>query len=91
MNLVKEMAWLSTISVPTLESGERFIRLTGLPESRRKEAWKTITRERPALAELLRSPGLQAVVAFFDAEIFVDTDVVPSLPAERLRGRQGNR
>ncbi|WP_370601791.1 hypothetical protein [Pseudomonas nitroreducens] len=87
MSVMREMAWLTTISVPALSGDEKFVRLTGLPESRKKEAWKMIIAERPALAELLRSPDLQAMVAFFDAEIFVESEVVPSLPSEPLKGR----
>lgn len=88
MSAPKEMAWLSSISIPIDTSGERYVRLTGLPEARKREAWKTISANHPGLAELLRTPELKAIVEFFDAEIFVDAEVVPELPAEPLRGRR---
>ncbi|MDX2309767.1 hypothetical protein [Pseudomonas sp. On1] len=88
MSTPQEMAWLTTISVPTVQAGERYVRLTGLPDNRKKDAWKTITNNHPGLADLLRSPELKEVVAFFDADIYVDAEVVPALPAEPLKGRK---
>ena len=88
MSTPQEMAWLTTISVPTVQAGEKYVRLTGLPDNRRKDAWKTITSNHPGLADLLRSPELKEVVAFFDADIYGDAEVVPALPAEPLKGRK---
>ena len=73
--------------MPVLPEGEKFVRLTGLPENRKKEAWQTITRNHPALARLLQEPELKAIMKTFDADLYVEAHVVPSLPAEALRGR----
>lgn len=65
----------------------KLVRLSGLPDSRKKVAWHEITQNSPELALLLKTKGLRELLDAFDAEIFVDAALVPSLPPERLKGR----
>ena len=64
------------------------VRLSGLPDARKKIAWGEILSTNPALARLLREPALQLVVKGFDAEIFIDAPHAPSLPPESLKARR---
>ncbi len=84
----KPPSWMESYAVPVLPEGERLVRLTGLPEIRKKEAWQAITRNHPALARLLQEPELKAIMQAFDADLYVDAVVVPNLPAEPLKGRR---
>lgn len=79
--------WTNSYSIPVLPKGERLVRLSGLPEQRRREAWQTISLQHPALASLLREPELKAIMEAFDAELFVEAYKVPMLPVEALKGR----
>lgn len=65
------------------------VRLTGLPQDRKQQAWSDLKTNSPALCSLLKEPTLQEVIRMFDAELFVDADLVPSLPPENLRPRRG--
>lgn len=79
------MTWPETM--PVSEPDGLLVRLTGLSEIRKKEAWKEIQASNPALAALLKESALQQVVKAFDADIFIDAAFAPSLPPDRLRGR----
>jgi len=70
-----------------MQEEPKLVRLSGLPESRKKEAWHEINQNSPELALLLKTQGLRELLVAFDAEIFVDASLVPSLPPERLKGR----
>lgn len=80
--------WMTTYSMPVVPAGEKYVMLSGLPEKYKREAWAVISTTNPALATLLRDPVLKTVMNFFDADLLVDASVVPSLPAEPLKGRK---
>ncbi|MGP0171036.1 hypothetical protein ACSVIJ_04060 [Pseudomonas sp. NCHU5208] len=84
----KPPSWMESYSMPLLPAGEKLVRLTGLSEGRKKEAWQSITRNHPALARLLQEAELKSVMKAFDADLYVDASVVPSLPVEPLKGRR---
>lgn len=79
--------WTDTDSIQVVEDDNKWARISGLSKAMKLKAWQEINANSPALADLLREPELQAVVQFFEAEIFVDSAYVPSLPTERLKGR----
>lgn len=76
-------------SVQTCSNAEmsKLVRLSGLSEQWKRVAWSEINTNSPELANLLKEPDLKQIVQMFDADIFVDADLVPSLPQERLKGR----
>lgn len=80
--------WLDGVSVQVLTENQRWARLTGLSLANKQIAWSEINRLRPALALLLKDPQLHEIAKFFDAEIYVETESVPSLPTEYLKGRR---
>ena len=75
------------VPVRIYDGDATLVRLTGLPVSMKKKAWGEIQSNSPALAELLREKALQDLVTFFDADIYIEAKHAPSLPPERLRGR----
>lgn len=89
MEQVKEnegfLSWPEPVRV--LQPDGPLARLTGLPESRKRVAWKEIQTLNPALAALLREQPLQQAVKEFGAEIFIEAQYAPSLPLESLKGR----
>lgn len=80
-------AWWDIDSVPVVPRGERFVKLSGLAERHRRDAWAEISSNDPALAALLKEPILKEIMRCFDAELFVDPLAVPCLPPEPLRVR----
>jgi len=46
--------------------------LSRLPPAEKRAAWARIKEENPALAELLQSEEVQALIRTFDAEVWVD-------------------
>lgn len=81
--------WEDTISVEVLEETQSWARISGLPAGLKQQAWADINKNSPPLATLLKDPLLHEIVRLFDAEIFVESELVPGLPVERLRGRNG--
>jgi hypothetical protein len=81
--------WEDTVSVKVLDETHRWARLSGLPAVLKQQAWVDINTNSPALATLLKDPLLQEIVRMFDAEIFVQAELVPGLPVEQLPGRKG--
>ncbi len=81
-------SWTESYSMPALPDGEKFARLSGLPERLKRDAWHAITSEHPGLALLLREPQIKAMIDMFDAELFVEASMVPMLPVEQLKGRK---
>lgn len=79
-------SWPEPVNV--LADNEVLVRLTGLPSSLKQKAWAEIKSTSPALAELLKEPLLREIVDRFSAEIFVEAQYAPSLPHERLKGRE---
>lgn len=79
--------WPEFVKTGSMREEAKLVRLSGLPESRKKTAWLEINQNAPALALLLKCQGLRDIQAAFDAELFVDATIVPSLPPERLKGR----
>ena len=79
--------WENTISVEVLEETQSWARISGLPTGLKQQAWADINKNSPPLATLLKDPLLHEIVRMFDAEIFVEAEIVPGLPVERLRGR----
>lgn len=67
---------------------ETLVRLNELPMNLKQQAWREIQTNSPDLAVLLKDEQLRAVVARFDADIFIDARFAPSLPHERLKGRK---
>lgn len=57
-------------------------RLSRLPDRLRAEAWQQINQNSPALASLLKDPLLKAAIELFDADLYIEADIVPCLPAE---------
>lgn len=80
-------SWPVPVETGSMREEPKLVRLSGLPESRKKDAWHEINQNSPELALLLKTQGLRDLLAAFDAEIFVDASLVPSLPPERLKGR----
>lgn len=87
MSIEIQGTWWETDSVPVVPRGERFVRLSGLAERYRREAWEAISSNDPALAALLKEPLLKEIMMRFDAELFVDPVAVPCLPPEPLKVR----
>lgn len=81
-------SWMTTYSMPVVPAGERFVKLSGLAEKHKREAWSFISCNRPALAALLKDPMLKELVSRFDADLYVEAGAVPTLPPEPLRGRK---
>lgn len=81
-------SWTESYSMPALPQGEKFARLTGLPDKLKRDAWHAITTEHPSLALLLRDPKLKDMIDLFDAELFVEANIVPMLPVEQLKTRK---
>lgn len=81
--------WEDTVSVKLLDETQRWARISGLPALLKQQAWADINKNSPPLATLLKDPLLQEIVRVFDAEIFVQAELVPRLPVEQLRGRKG--
>jgi hypothetical protein len=79
--------WTDTEAIPIVEDENKWARISGLSKAMKQRAWHEINANCPPLADLLRDPEIQDVVRMFDAEIYVDSAYVPSLPAERLKGR----
>jgi hypothetical protein len=79
--------WQDQVSIQVLEDTQRWARITGLPMSRKLQAWDEIKLNSPALVYLLKDPLLHEAVLIFDADIFVEHEIVPSLPTEHLKTR----
>lgn len=79
--------WPVSVQTGSMREEPKWVRLTGLPEARKKTAWLEINQNAPELAQLLKVQCLRDVLAAFDADLFVDASIVPSLPPERLKGR----
>jgi hypothetical protein len=79
--------WPEPVETGSMREEAKLVRLSGLPESRKKTAWLEINQNAPGLATLLKSQSLREIQTAFDAELFVDASIVPSLPPERLKGR----
>lgn len=84
----KVTPWMNTYSMPVVPQGERLVMLSGLAEKYKREAWAVISSTNPALARLLKEPALKAAMDHFDADLFVDASVVPTMPTEALKGRK---
>lgn len=80
--------WMLTYSMPIVPKGERYVMLSGLAEKYKREAWAHISQNHPALAVLLRDPELKRIMQAFDADLFVEASIVPTLPQEPLKGRK---
>lgn len=80
-----------TWPVPVNTAGDygKLVKITGLSIKHKQVAWAQIKQLNPAMADLLRDPGLQDIVKMFNADIFIEADLAPSLPVERPRGRNG--
>lgn len=81
--------WPEAVQTDSHSEMGKFVRLTGLPDRLRRVAWAEINANSPELAELLKDPSIKAVIEMFDANLFVEPSVAPSLPPERLRSRSG--
>lgn len=81
-------SWMNTYSMPVVPKGERLVKLSGLAEKYKREAWEQISSTNPALAKLLKQPELKEAMRFFDADLFVDAKSAPCLPVEPLKGRK---
>lgn len=64
------------------------MKLSGLAEKYKREAWGHITSTNPALARLLKEAELREAMNFFDADLFVEALSAPCLPVESLKGRK---
>ncbi|SBW84288.1 Conserved hypothetical protein [Pseudomonas veronii 1YdBTEX2] len=80
--------WMNTYSIPVVPKGERYVKLSGLAEKYKREAWGHITSTNPALARLLKEAELREAMNFFDADLFVEALSAPCLPVESLKGRK---
>ncbi|CEK42689.1 hypothetical protein PQBR44_0166 (plasmid) [Pseudomonas putida UWC1] len=80
--------WMNTYSMPVVPKGERYVKLSGLAEKYKREAWGQISSTNPALAQLLKEPELREAIKFFDADLFVEASSAPCLPVESLKGRK---
>jgi hypothetical protein len=76
------------VPVRIYEGNEKLVRLNGLPQGLKQQAWAEIRANCPPLANLLKEPTLQDVVQYFSADIFVEAHYAPCLPPERPRGRK---
>ncbi|ELQ8318014.1 hypothetical protein ACM8BJ_24405 [Pseudomonas aeruginosa] len=76
------------VPVKVFKDAEKLVRLTGLPQEPKQKAWSEIRTNHPPLAALLKEQALQDLVQFFDADIYVEAELAPSLPVEQLRGRR---
>lgn len=54
------------------ETRQRRVNLSRLPPAEKREAWRRIKSEQPALAALLQSDGVQEMIRMFNAEVWVD-------------------
>lgn len=79
--------WEEQVSVLVLEETTKWARISGLPAELKKKAWQEINLAKPALAALLREQELQDIMRMFDAELYVESSLVPSLPSEALKRR----
>lgn len=79
--------WPVPVETGSMREEAMLVRLSGLPEGRKKTAWQEIITNSPGLARLLKSQSLRDIQAAFDADLFVEASIVPSLPPERLKGR----
>lgn len=59
----------------------RLHNLSHLSAAAKRKAWLWLQAERPALAELLASPGVRRLIETFDAQVRIDLNGQP-LPAE---------
>lgn len=80
--------WMKTYSMPVVPKGERLVKLSGLAEKYKREAWGQISSINPALAQLLKERELRETMKFFDADLFVEATSAPCLPVEALKGRK---
>lgn len=83
----KSQGWMDVESMPDQEDDGKLACISGLPIARKQKAWAEINQNSPGLAQLLRDPLLHQIVEMFEAEIFVEAELVPSLPTTRLKGR----
>jgi len=81
--------WEDTVSVTVLDETQSWARISGLPAELKQQAWADINKNSPPLATLLKDPLLQEIVRVFEAEIFIQAELVPRLQSEQLRGRKG--
>lgn len=88
MENLKPDPWLLTYSMPVVPKGEKYVMLSGLAEKYKREAWAHISQNHPALAVLLREAELKKIMQAFDADLFVEASIVPTLPHEPLKGRK---
>lgn len=72
------------LAVSVVEVAGPYVRLTGMPQSVRREAWRLIRSNNPALAVLLQEELLQDALRLFDADLFVDARWVPGLATSKL-------
>lgn len=52
----------------------RRVNLSTLPAGRKRAAWERLKRERPAVAERIRSEGFQALLKRFGGYVILDGD-----------------
>lgn len=83
------LQWPESVQTCSLRELGRFAKLTGLPDRLRRAAWSDINQNAPALAELLKDPLLKEAMQMFDADLYVEAGIVPSLPPEWLPGKSG--
>lgn len=81
------LQWPEPVNTCSIREVGRVAKLSGLPNRLKQVAWREIQQNSPELAELLKTPELKEVMAMFDAELFIDAELSPSLPPEWLPGR----
>ncbi len=57
---------------PLSRQARRQVNLSRLPPAEKRAAWERIKKDRPALASLLQSEEVQALIRTFNAEVWVD-------------------
>ncbi len=87
MSAKATLPWTASESINTLPLNGRYVCLSTLPKGLKQQAWGVLVSQQPGLAELLQSAELKAVVQYFDAEIYVEAEMLPGLPSDFLKSK----